>query len=121
MAGECSMKTPTIGRLPPSSCGRANARNLHDHASWGCAVTVQGIERDRRFVPGSTGEPVLSYERDYPAGTGYVFDPTDVHQPVGADPGQVTVALHFLVHDHAHNSAVPEIVEWPQQYIEVAA
>jgi len=94
---------------------------LHDHASWGCAVTVQGIERDRRFVPGATDEPVLSYERDYPAGTGYVFDPTDVHQPVGADPRQVTVALHFLVHDHAHHSVMPEIVELPQQYIELAA
>ena len=94
---------------------------LHDHASWGCAVTVQGIERDRRFVSGATGEPMLSYERDYPAGTGYVFDPTDVHQPVGADPRHVTVALHFLVHDHAHHSSVPEIVDLPQQYIEVAA
>jgi predicted metal-dependent enzyme (double-stranded beta helix superfamily) len=85
----------------------------HDHASWGGAVTVQGIERDRRFVPAASGDLVLSYERDYPAGTGYVFDPTDVHQPVGADPHQVTVALHFLVHDHGHQNANPEVVEIP--------
>src|SRR5947199_4803977 len=59
---------------------------MHDHASWGCAVTVQGIERDRRFVPDATGDLALSCERDYTAGKGYLFDPTDVHQPVGADP-----------------------------------
>jgi predicted metal-dependent enzyme (double-stranded beta helix superfamily) len=84
---------------------------MHDHASWGCAVTVQGIERDRRFVPDASGNLVLSGERNYPSGTGYVFDPTDVHQPVGADPRQVTVALHFLVHDPAHHNAKPEVVE----------
>jgi hypothetical protein len=43
------------------------------------------------------GNPVLEKERDYPRGTGYVFDVDDIHQPIGADPQQVTVALHFLV------------------------
>lgn len=71
----------------------------HDHGGWGCAVTVQGVERDRRFVHDASGNLVLSGERDYPPGTGYVFDAADVHQPVGADPQQVTVALHFLVHE----------------------
>jgi predicted metal-dependent enzyme (double-stranded beta helix superfamily) len=71
----------------------------HDHGGWGCAATVQGVERDRRFVHDASGELVLSGERDYPPGTGYVFDAADVHQPVGADPRQVTVALHFLVHE----------------------
>jgi len=84
---------------------------MHDHASWGCAVTVQGIERDRRFVADASGNLVLSGERNYPRGTGYVFDTTDVHQPVGADPRQVTVALHFLVHDPAHHNVKPEVVE----------
>lgn len=71
----------------------------HDHGGWGCAVTVQGIERERRFVHDAAGNLVLSSERDYPPGTGYVFDSVDVHQPLGADPRQVTVALHFLVHE----------------------
>jgi len=70
----------------------------HDHGGWGCAATVQGIERDRRFAHDASGKLVLSGERDYPPGTGYVFDASDVHQPVGADPWRVTVALHFLVH-----------------------
>ena len=73
--------------------------NPHDHGGWGCAATVQGVERDRRFVRDASGNLVLSGERDYPPGTGYVFDPTDIHQPVGADPRRVTVALHFLIHE----------------------
>ncbi len=72
---------------------------LHDHGGWGCAVTVQGIERNVCFAHDASGNPVLAGEQDYPQGTGYVFDASDVHQPVGADPHRVTVALHFLVHD----------------------
>lgn len=78
----------------------------HDHGGWGCAVTVQGVERNRRFVHDASGNLVLSGERDYPPGTGYVFDAADVHQPVGADPRRVTVALHFLVHDSWRNHPV---------------
>jgi predicted metal-dependent enzyme (double-stranded beta helix superfamily) len=71
----------------------------HDHGGWGCAVTLQGVERSRRFVRNAAGDFVLSSERDYPLGTGYIFDATEIHQPVGADPRRVTVALHFLVHE----------------------
>jgi predicted metal-dependent enzyme (double-stranded beta helix superfamily) len=71
----------------------------HDHGGWGCAVTVQGVERNRLFVHDASGNLVLNGERDYPPGTGYVFDARDIHQPVGADPQQVTVSLHFLVHE----------------------
>jgi predicted metal-dependent enzyme (double-stranded beta helix superfamily) len=71
----------------------------HNHSGWGCAATVQGVERDRRFVHGTSGKLVMTGERDYPPGTGYVFDATDIHQPVGADPRRVTVALHFLVQE----------------------
>jgi predicted metal-dependent enzyme (double-stranded beta helix superfamily) len=74
----------------------------HDHDGWGCAATVQGIERDQRFIRDASGNLVLSSARDYPPGTGYVFDPVDIHQPLGADPRQVTVALHFLVHEKSH-------------------
>jgi predicted metal-dependent enzyme (double-stranded beta helix superfamily) len=71
---------------------------IHDHGGWGGAVTVRGVERDRRFVADHRGGFQLVAERDYPAGTGYLFDPAAIHQPVGADPKSVTVALHFLVH-----------------------
>ena len=84
----------------------------HDHGGWGCAVTVQGIERNRIFVHDPSGNLVLSGEHDYPQGTGYVFDAVDVHQPVGADPRRVTVALHFLVlesHAEAHAEAHAEL------------
>jgi predicted metal-dependent enzyme (double-stranded beta helix superfamily) len=70
----------------------------HDHGGWGCAATVQGVERDRRFVHGSSDKLIPAGEHDYPPGTGYAFDALDVHQPFGADPRRVTVALHFLVH-----------------------
>ncbi len=79
--------------------------SAHDHGGWGCAVTVQGVERDRRLVLDANGAYQLISERDYAPGMGYSFDPKDVHQPVGADPRRVTVALHFLVlegHEHAH-------------------
>lgn len=71
----------------------------HDHNGWGCAVTVQGIERDRRFTYDAAGNLVLIGEHDYPPGFGYVFVAEDIHQPVGADPWRVTVALHFIVND----------------------
>lgn len=71
---------------------------VHDHGGWGCAATVQGIERDRRFMHDEEGKLALCTEIDYPPGTGYLFDPVDIHQPFGADPQQVTVSLHFLVH-----------------------
>jgi len=69
----------------------------HDHGGWGCAATVQGVERNRRFIHDDSGNLMLFDERDFSPGTGYVFDAADIHQPVGADPRGVTVALHFLV------------------------
>jgi predicted metal-dependent enzyme (double-stranded beta helix superfamily) len=74
--------------------------DAHDHSGWGCAATVQGVERNRRYVRDASGHLALSGERDYPPGTGYIFDVADVHQPVGADPRRVTVALHFLVQEN---------------------
>jgi len=94
---------------------------MHDHGGWGCAVTVQGVERDRRYVHDASDNLVLTGERNYPPGTGYLFDPTDVHQPLGADPWQVTVALHFLVHDSSHYNAKPEIVDFSKQIFDNAA
>jgi predicted metal-dependent enzyme (double-stranded beta helix superfamily) len=85
----------------------------HDHGGWGCAVTVQGVERNRIFAHDASGNLVLSGEHDYPRGTGYVFDAPEVHQPLGADPQKVTVALHFLVHEshsEAHAQAHVEAV-----------
>jgi hypothetical protein len=73
----------------------------HDHGGWGGAVTLQGIERDLRFGIDGAGDSKLLGEREYPSGTGYTFSPDDVHQPVGADPNGVTVALHFLASSSA--------------------
>jgi predicted metal-dependent enzyme (double-stranded beta helix superfamily) len=70
----------------------------HDHDGWGCVVTVQGVERDRRYRASDHGLVLIS-ERDYLPGSGYIFDPVDIHQPGGGDPDRLTVALHFLVHD----------------------
>ncbi|MDQ5825354.1 MAG: hypothetical protein M3441_14270 [Chloroflexota bacterium] len=84
---------------------------LHDHGGWGCAVTVQGVERDRRFVRDASGNLVLSAQRDYPQGAGYVFSAVDLHQPIGADPQRLTIALHFLVHDSRHHNANPETIQ----------
>jgi predicted metal-dependent enzyme (double-stranded beta helix superfamily) len=93
---------------------------MHDHASWGCAVTVQGVECDRRFVLDGLGNLVLSGQRDYAAGMGYIFDPTDIHQPIAADPHRITVALHFLVHDHHHNPH-REVIEMANHKMAIAA
>jgi predicted metal-dependent enzyme (double-stranded beta helix superfamily) len=82
---------------------------LHDHSDWGCAFTVQGVERNRCFAHDESGNPVLISERDYPRGSGYVFEATDVHQPLGADPHRVTIALHLLVHAN-HAQAHAEVV-----------
>ena len=38
----------------------------HDHDGWGAVVTVQGIERDRRYQLDDSGELRLIVERDYP-------------------------------------------------------
>ena len=76
----------------------------HDHGSWGCAVTVQGVERNRRYVEDAPGNLVLRDEFDYPPGAGYIFDAVEVHQPFGADPQLVTVALHFLAPAQANVS-----------------
>ncbi|HEY7036472.1 MAG TPA: hypothetical protein VH482_34410 [Thermomicrobiales bacterium] len=65
----------------------------HDHDGWGGAVTVQGIERDRRYRPNDKGVLRPIGEHDYPPGSGYVFDPSDVHRPVGifGEPERVVI------------------------------
>src|SRR5215210_8982525 len=80
------------------------ATEAHDHNGWGGAVTVQGIERNQRFVL-EDGELVPIGERDYHVGEGYLFDLRDIHQPVGADPDRETVALHFMFLDHGVGAA----------------
>lgn len=95
---------PTGWSLAAVTLRYGQATEAHDHNGWGCAVTVQGIERDRRFVL-EDGGLVLIGEQDYAAGEGYLFDMADIHQPVGADPDRETVALHFLFLDHASGTA----------------
>ena len=80
----------------------------HDHSGWGCAATVQGIERNRRFVRGSRGSLYLISERDYLPGNGYYFHENEIHQPEGADPRQLPVALHFLTEAPAGSQSQAE-------------
>jgi hypothetical protein len=48
----------------------------------------------------AAGELTQISTTDYPSEAGYVFDASDIHQPSGADPRGLTVALHFLMLDH---------------------
>lgn len=100
---------PAAWSLAAISLRYAQETEAHDHAGWGGAVVVQGIERDRRYRMNDAGELELMARRDYRPGSGYLFDAADIHQPIGADPRQLTVALHFLAHDagrHQHHLEV---------------
>ena len=33
----------------------------HNHGGWGCAVTIQGVERDRRFSHSASGMPFMLF------------------------------------------------------------
>jgi len=68
----------------------------HDHASWGCAATVQGIERNRWFAGSCPDALRLLGEHEVPVGQGYLFSGEAIHQAIGADPECVTLSLHFL-------------------------
>jgi predicted metal-dependent enzyme (double-stranded beta helix superfamily) len=70
----------------------------HDHENWGCAATVQGVERNRHYTGRCPDELTLLNEADAPPGEGYIFERREIHQAVGADPWQVTISLHFLAH-----------------------
>lgn len=95
---------PTGWSLAAITLRYGQATEAHDHSGWGGAVTVTGLERDRRFAL-EGDQLVLIAEVDYAAGEGYLFDLTEIHQPVGADPEGETVALHFLFPDHASGAA----------------
>jgi len=69
----------------------------HDHMSWGCAATVQGIERNRWFAGTCPDALHLLGEHEVPPGQGYLFSEEAIHQAIGADPDRTTLALHFLV------------------------
>jgi predicted metal-dependent enzyme (double-stranded beta helix superfamily) len=69
----------------------------HDHESWGCAATMRGVERVRRFSHRHGKWLSMIGERDVRPGDGYLFDRTEVHQVIGAGRRGITVALHLLV------------------------
>src|SRR5438874_5977540 len=46
----------------------------HDHEAWGCATTIRGIERVRRFTAHTRRRLELIEEREVPRGDGYTFD-----------------------------------------------
>jgi predicted metal-dependent enzyme (double-stranded beta helix superfamily) len=77
----------------------------HDHEAWGCATTIRGIERVRRFTPHTGRGLDLTEEREVPRGDGYAFDRDEIHQVIGADARQPTIALHLLVQGTALDRA----------------
>jgi predicted metal-dependent enzyme (double-stranded beta helix superfamily) len=77
----------------------------HDHEAWGCATTVRGIERVRRFTPQTRRGLVMIEEREVPRGDGYAFDRDEIHQVIGADARHPTIALHLLVQGTALDRA----------------
>jgi predicted metal-dependent enzyme (double-stranded beta helix superfamily) len=68
----------------------------HDHEAWGCATTVRGIERVRRFTPQRCRLDLIE-EREVPRGDGYTFDRDEIHQVIGADGRNPKIALHLLI------------------------
>ncbi len=77
----------------------------HDHEAWGCATTLKGMERVRRFTnPAGHGLHMFA-EHDVPAGDGYLFDRDEIHQVIGADRRCPTVALHLLIQGTAADRA----------------
>lgn len=78
--------------LPP---GRATPP--HDHACWGCAAPVRGVERHRRFTGACPDRLHLESERLVSPGDGYLFAEHEIHQCVGAAPHATTISLHFIV------------------------
>lgn len=77
----------------------------HDHEAWGCATTLRGIERVRRFTPATRRTLALIEEREVPCGDGYTFDRDEIHQVIGADGRHPTIALHVLVQGTARDRA----------------
>jgi len=77
--------------------GYGQATEVHDHDGWGCALVVRGAERERRYAVNAAGELDLVESRYHPAGDAYIFDRGVIHEVIGRDPNQETVALHVLV------------------------
>lgn len=75
----------------------------HDHDSWGAAVTVMGVESNRRYRGTCPDQLTLFDEQLAPVGGGYLFAAGDIHQAACAAPS-TTVSLHLLVKGgpHAH-------------------
>lgn len=77
----------------------------HDHEAWGCATTIWGIERVRRFTAHTRRRLELIEEREVPRDDGYTFDRDEIHQVIGADGYHPTIALHLLVQGTARDRA----------------
>ncbi len=77
----------------------------HDHEAWGCATTLRGIERVRRFTAHTRHRLELIEEREVPRGDGYIFDCDEIHQVIGAEERHPTIALHLLVQGTACDRA----------------
>lgn len=66
----------------------------HDHASWGAAATVEGIERNRRYRGTCPDQLVEGDEQLAPVAGGYLLAEADIHQACGAT-GMGSLSLHL--------------------------
>jgi predicted metal-dependent enzyme (double-stranded beta helix superfamily) len=90
------------------------ATEVHDHDGWGCALVVRGAERERRYAMDPSGELGLVESRFHAAGDAYVFDVGVIHEVIGRDPIQETVALHVLV-PFQETNRVSQLLPEPQR------
>ncbi|GAC1571799.1 MAG: hypothetical protein NVS3B18_05060 [Candidatus Dormibacteria bacterium] len=74
---------------------RGGSTPPHDHAGWGAAVTVSGVERNARYRGSCPDRLEIIDEQLAPAGGGYLFGPDEVHQASDASGGR-TVSVHLL-------------------------
>lgn len=68
----------------------------HDHAAWGAAATVSGVERNTRFT-GSCPDHLQEIDTQLaPVGGGYLFPAGEIHRADDAS-GEGTVSVHLLI------------------------
>lgn len=73
----------------------------HDHASWGAAATLDGVERNLSFRGSCPDQVDLLNDQLVPVGGGYLFAAGDIHQACDATGGS-TVSLHLLATGGPH-------------------
>ncbi len=97
----CLHDDPSGWTLAAVVTDRQRCTPPHDHASWGAAATVTGVERNLRFQGSCPDQLVELDEQLAPVGGGYLFAAGDIHQACDAT-GAATVSVHLLVAGGPH-------------------